>query len=600
MLAWALAYARAGYPVFPVRPDKTPYTPNGFHDATLDAEQITAWWTKYPEAGIGCAANDVVDVDTYKPSGTEALALVEALVPPNTPRSSSGGGGVHFHFAPGTLARVRIAKCVDNRYAGSNYVILPQSFHGSGQRYTWEPGLSIIEVSPPPAPTFIPISEHTQVVDNGDVARAEAREYYERIDGEDLIEFDRNKHAWFYAKRLIEQGMTDTGDVEQAVGAWVVERCSEFGSTVDVPKQVRGALKSVAQAADRADVAVQAEPVIPISFKHEDIGKLIEAGVPEPEMLVDDLIPRGQKVLPFGKGDAGKTWLMLSAAKAVIEKHEHVFWLDHESSAPATARRMITLGTDPALLSEFFLYLAHPAMTLRPQDVKRWERMVSYFQPALVVGDAYTELLAACGLEENSGTDVAEYDNVIIAPVIAAGGSFVPIDHVGHDDKGRPVASRHKGNSARLILRVVKSKAYTRNQIGELTITVTKNNDDANVPIVQRYSIGGTPFTFELSETSTGLRALSRLDKAIEFVVEQHGNNGSALSSAQLAEFVGRRKQDVVSRASVLAGSPYSAVQHRKTLNKDGTEGRSYEYYWDATGVDIFHEPGDVDEDDLA
>lgn len=52
MLEAALEYARNVFPVFPVRPDKTPYTPNGFKDATTNEATIRAWWRKWPAAGI--------------------------------------------------------------------------------------------------------------------------------------------------------------------------------------------------------------------------------------------------------------------------------------------------------------------------------------------------------------------------------------------------------------------------------------------------------------------------------------------------------------------------------------------------------------------
>ena len=57
-----------GIPVFPCRPDKTPYTKNGFKDATTNIDQIAMWWEKYPDALIGVPTGKmsklmVIDID---------------------------------------------------------------------------------------------------------------------------------------------------------------------------------------------------------------------------------------------------------------------------------------------------------------------------------------------------------------------------------------------------------------------------------------------------------------------------------------------------------------------------------------------------------
>jgi hypothetical protein len=71
LLEIARTYVARGWHVFPLKPkDKYPLISKaaggkGFYDATLDVEQITAWWTKYPQANIGIAtgASDLYVVD---------------------------------------------------------------------------------------------------------------------------------------------------------------------------------------------------------------------------------------------------------------------------------------------------------------------------------------------------------------------------------------------------------------------------------------------------------------------------------------------------------------------------------------------------------
>jgi hypothetical protein len=57
-----------GIPVFPCKPDKSPYTANGFKNASIDPDQINTWFTQYPDALVGVPTGHVsgllvVDVD---------------------------------------------------------------------------------------------------------------------------------------------------------------------------------------------------------------------------------------------------------------------------------------------------------------------------------------------------------------------------------------------------------------------------------------------------------------------------------------------------------------------------------------------------------
>src|SRR5437879_5065055 len=110
LLQAALLHARRGFPVFPCEmfePDangrtKWPRTPHGFKDATTDEAQITAWWTEYPNAGIGmppgAAGFLVVDIDSYN-GGDDSLKMLEDGHGPITaPRIATGGGGWHYYF----------------------------------------------------------------------------------------------------------------------------------------------------------------------------------------------------------------------------------------------------------------------------------------------------------------------------------------------------------------------------------------------------------------------------------------------------------------------------------------------------------------------
>ncbi|GGV34378.1 DNA primase [Streptomyces griseoflavus] len=157
MVAHALAYAQHGWSVFPLA-GKTPAIPrvhevghpcrgecgqhgHGYHDATRDLDQISAWWRRYPSAGIGlpCAPNGlaVVDVDPRN-GGRETLYRLERDhgTLPGTLMQITGGDGLHLVYAhPGRDLPGKLGPGVDVKSNG--YIVAAPSLHPSGARYAW-------------------------------------------------------------------------------------------------------------------------------------------------------------------------------------------------------------------------------------------------------------------------------------------------------------------------------------------------------------------------------------------------------------------------------------------------------------------------------
>lgn len=147
MLKAALAYARNGWPVFPCRLTKQPWTQHGFKDPTTDEGKIREWWGRYPNASIGVPTGHaigawVLDVDL--PDGPESLDEIESQHGPLaiTLEQVTGSGGRHLFFAeiPGdkiqNSAKI-IGQGLDVRGDGG-YVIVAPSSHPSGNRYQWK------------------------------------------------------------------------------------------------------------------------------------------------------------------------------------------------------------------------------------------------------------------------------------------------------------------------------------------------------------------------------------------------------------------------------------------------------------------------------
>ena len=176
MLEAALAYAAAGWPVFPCNPTQdAPGKPvlmrkgkkplvagaekdeygkkiartGGLWRASTDAAQIRKWWGKYPKALIGVPTGlriglFVVDLD---PRNGECVDEVRARLEqtvgplPETPISVTQSGGWHLWFRnpPGEeLPKNNAARIAGVDWRGEGgYVIVPPSAMSDGKAYSW-------------------------------------------------------------------------------------------------------------------------------------------------------------------------------------------------------------------------------------------------------------------------------------------------------------------------------------------------------------------------------------------------------------------------------------------------------------------------------
>jgi bifunctional DNA primase/polymerase-like protein len=255
ILGQALAYAAAGWPVFPCRPDadpcprpedcpcKAPLTGHGFKDATTGPEQIRAWWARWPAANVAIATGapgpDVLDVDvSAEDSGwagfnrlKRAGLLIGAHALVRTPR-----GGLHAYYRGtgqpnGSLARA--GHLIDFRGAGGYVLAPPSRVHGSpyelldhraadGQ-LDWQAARRLL--CPPRRGTPMPPRNG-----NGDVTRLAAWVAAQP-------KGNRNAGLYWAAHRAIESGL-DPGDLTPAaIRAGLSE--TEAHRTIDSARRAR-------------------------------------------------------------------------------------------------------------------------------------------------------------------------------------------------------------------------------------------------------------------------------------------------------------------------------------------------------------------------
>ncbi len=151
---WALWYARRGYAVIPIEPNrKTPY--KGFRwreQATSDWEQVLEWWTQAPESNIALACGEpsgihVLDVD--RKGGVDGWTCASRIVDPETtPFAHTPSGGFHFYYTyDPQLGNHKLRDLGLDIQGTGSYVLAPPSVV-DGKPYVWGRELDCLNGAP--------------------------------------------------------------------------------------------------------------------------------------------------------------------------------------------------------------------------------------------------------------------------------------------------------------------------------------------------------------------------------------------------------------------------------------------------------------------
>uniref|UniRef100_A0A6M3K867 Putative bifunctional DNA primase/polymerase n=4 Tax=viral metagenome TaxID=1070528 RepID=A0A6M3K867_9ZZZZ len=164
LLNHALLYVEKGLSVIPIKPDidpkknkaeKKPYIKWAeFQERKASAEEVTNWWTRWPNAMIGLVTGKicglcVVDFDSYKPDFDAELVLEyfpDSIV---TPTAVTANKGTHLYFKIpedhlGIMGNTGKLPAVDLR-ANGNYIVAPPSIDGLKRQYQWINGLDLFK-----------------------------------------------------------------------------------------------------------------------------------------------------------------------------------------------------------------------------------------------------------------------------------------------------------------------------------------------------------------------------------------------------------------------------------------------------------------------
>lgn len=255
MLEAALAYAKAGWAVVPLREDgskrpKFKTGPDHAGAATCDVLQVTDWWTRWPEAPIGVvpatSGHVVIDVDGEQ--GRETFDAHPGPFPP-TACSISGreAGGFHLWYRVPPTAKAPRGRILGpglELKAAGNLVVAPPSLHKSGRRYRWEVPPSRVPCQVPPdwmledpnAPNLRPVRPAQRRLPDGADATKEGAIRLRGITETVATAPVGNRHACLYWAARQARELYDAGHVAEQVAIDHLRRAIEWNAdTCGVP-----------------------------------------------------------------------------------------------------------------------------------------------------------------------------------------------------------------------------------------------------------------------------------------------------------------------------------------------------------------------------
>ncbi len=148
----ALSYLDLGWAIFPARekPDnpyldkktnkiklrkeKSPYTQNGFKDASTDKYQLKEWWNKWPNAciGVSCEPSNLFLIDIDVKDGRDGINnyMMMGISDTGALHSRTPSRGLHILFTGKGKSSTNVMTGVDTRGEGGYFIAPPSCIIG--------------------------------------------------------------------------------------------------------------------------------------------------------------------------------------------------------------------------------------------------------------------------------------------------------------------------------------------------------------------------------------------------------------------------------------------------------------------------------------
>ena len=398
----ALAWAERGHPVLPVRPDKSPLPSHGLTEASTDAEQLRAWWRRWPEALVAVRLDDLLLIDRDSTEGEQRWQLIVAdhadelleTAQAKTPR------GMHDYFTVNGTRPSKgsgdLAPDLEWRCGSGHYAVVPP-----GPERAWLAPPSEVELASAPG----------WLLDL--VLASGSRTSTALAEGDPIRFHHRDNTLASLAGTMRRRGMSEAALVA-ALQAENEGRCQPPLSR----KQVEKIARSVAR---YEPVVVPRDPRPPGTTPHDlkryegrrvDLIEMLAKPTRPTPWRIFNLVADGTHTVIPGVAGSGKSWLLQAACHAVERGAPLLGWHVAEGHAlyvdGEMGRQMfVDLRLRPAgMTAPSFGYLDAAGLDFSTAADLAWlEQEIEAAQANLVVIDSLRKLTPS--RRENDSDDMA-------------------------------------------------------------------------------------------------------------------------------------------------------------------------------------------------
>ncbi|MDP9484716.1 MAG: AAA family ATPase [Actinomycetota bacterium] len=250
--------------------------------------------------------------------------------------------------------------------------------------------------------------------------------------------------------------------------------------------------------------ATSDRPKTPNPFQRSDLVGALERGVKPPEVLIEEVILAAKVHSIYSAGGTGKTFFAAYLSRKVLEKGGTVLYFDQENGLRIMAERAQNLGITPELANNFYHY-PFPTMPLDFEVVAIFEQLLDDLEPDLVVFDSWVNMLAMCGLDENSSVDIATWTEAYSQKARHRGVAVLILDHVPKEG-GSARGSGRKLDYVDVQWELRNPQPFDRETVGRIDLHLRKDREGW-LPRTLTYSVGGTENGFIFKRSLGGFEA---------------------------------------------------------------------------------------------